>query len=57
MPLDACQDRSHIICRTPPVLQDIQAQFAGAVDIRMKHLADEFDPWWFVWILLFEVHD
>ena len=57
IPLYAGQNRSHIIRRTPPVLQDIQAQFSRTVDVWVKHLADEFDPGWFVRILLFKVHD
>lgn len=57
MPLNACQNRSYIICRTPPVLQDIQAQLSRTIDIRVKHLADELDSWRFVRILLFKVHD
>jgi len=23
----------------------------------MEHLADELDRWWFVWVLLFEMHN
>lgn len=57
MPLNACQNRSHIICGTPPVLQDIQAQLSRTINIRVKHLTDEFDTRWFIRILLFEVHD
>lgn len=56
MPLNACQNCSHIIRRTPPILQDIQAQLAGTVHVWVKHLADEFNSWWFVGVLLFEMH-
>lgn len=57
MPLNARQNCSHIIRRTPPVLQDIQAQFPRTVNVWVKHLADKFDSRWFVGILLFKVHD
>ena len=57
IPLNARQNRSHVICRTPSVLQDIQTQLSGSVDIRVKHLADEFDARWFIRILLLKVHN
>jgi len=54
--LDACQDCRHIVCRTPSILQDIQAQFARGVYVGMEHWADELDGRWFVWILFLEMH-
>ena len=39
--LHARQDRRNIICRTPTVLEDVQAQFAVMVDVGMEHLADK----------------
>lgn len=56
MPLDRSENGRHIVRRTPPVLQYVQTQFAGAVDVWVKHLADELDPWRFVRVRLFEVH-
>lgn len=57
LPLNTRQDRRNIIRRTPPVLQDIQAQLPSGVDIGMEHLADELDRGWLVWVLLLELHD
>jgi hypothetical protein len=57
IPLDTRQDGRHIVCWTPSVLQDIQAEFSCRVYVWMKHLTDEFDGRRFVWVLLFEVHD
>lgn len=56
-PLDTRQDSRHIICRTPPVLKNIQAQFASGVYVGVEHVADEFDSGRFVRVLLFEVHN
>lgn len=56
-PLYASQYGRHIISRTPSVLQDIQAKLACGVDIRVEHLADEFNSWRFVRVLLLEMHD
>lgn len=56
-PLDAGQNGSDVICRTPAVLEDIQAELARGVDIWMEHLADELDRGGLVGILLLEVHD
>ena len=55
-PLNRRQNSSNIIRRTPAVLQDIQTQLPGAVDVRVEHLADELHPRRLVGVLLFEVH-
>lgn len=52
----ASQDCGHIIGRAPSILQDIQTQLAGAIDVGMEHLADEFDARWLVGVLLLELH-
>lgn len=57
LPLDTSEDRRHVICWAPTVLQDVQAKLAGAVHIGVKHLADEFDAGRFVGVLFLEVHD
>ena len=56
LPLDAGEDRSHIVRRAPSVLQYIQAQLSSAVDVGVKHRADELDSWRFVGVLFFKVH-
>ena len=56
-PLHTRQDRRHIVCRTPSVLQDIQTQLSCTIDVRVEHLADELDSGRFVGVLFFEVHD
>lgn len=55
-PLNARQHCSNIVRGTPPVLQDIQAQIAGGVDIRVEHGADEFDLRRLVWVLFLKMH-
>lgn len=57
VPLNTCQDGCNIIRGAPPVLQDVQAQLARSVYIRMEHRADELDRRRLVGILFFEVHD
>lgn len=57
VPLDACQDCGHVVCRTPSVLQNVETQFAGSVYVGVEHLADEFDLRWLVGVLLFELHN
>jgi hypothetical protein len=57
LPLYRRQDSSNIVRRTPAILQDIQTQLAGAVDVGVEHLRDEFHPRRFVGVLFFEVHD
>lgn len=54
--LNTGQYGSHVISGTPAVLQDVQTQLAGAVDVRMKHLANELDARGLIGVLLFEVH-
>lgn len=55
-PLDAGQHRCYVVCRTPSILQNVQAQFTGGVDVGMEHLADELDGRGFVGILFLELH-
>ena len=57
IPLNTGQDCRHIVRWAPSVLQDVQAQFTGSVYVRMKHLTDELDRRWFVWILFLKVHN
>lgn len=56
-PLNTRQNRRDIIRRTPPILQNIQAQLPSIINIRMEHLANKLDARRFVWVLFFEVHD
>lgn len=56
LPLNTRQDGGNIICWAPAVLEDIKAELAGSVHIRMEHLADEFDTGRLVGILFLEVH-
>lgn len=48
--LDARQDRRHIIRRGPAVLQDVEAELAVGVDVRMEHAREEFDSGRLVWV-------
>lgn len=56
LPLNAGQDRRHVIRRTPAVLQNIETQLARAVNVGVEHLADEFDLGRLVRVLFLEVH-
>jgi hypothetical protein len=56
LPLNTRQNGSHIVCWAPSVLENIEAEFAGAVDIGMKHLANKLDAGRFVGILFLKVH-
>lgn len=56
MPLDTRQDSRHIICRTPSVLQNVQAQLSRSIDIGVEHLADKLDRRRLVWILFLKMH-
>ena len=56
VPLYACEDGCHVICRAPAILKNIQAQLAGGVDIGVEHLAYELDSRGLVGILLFKMH-
>lgn len=57
LPLDTGQDCCHIVCGAPSVLQDIQTELPGVVDVGVEHLTDELDAGRLVGILLFKVHD
>lgn len=56
-PLDTCQDRCYVVCRAPSILENVEAKFACAVDIGVKHLANELDAGCLVWVLLLEMQD
>lgn len=56
LPLDTSEDGGHIVCRAPSVLENVKAQLASTVNVGVEHLADEFDTWRLVRILLLEVH-
>lgn len=57
IPLDAGQNSSNVVCRTPSILQNVQAQLAGGVYVGVEHLADKLDLGRLVGVLLFELHD
>jgi len=54
--LNGSEDGGNVVRWTPAVLQDVQAQLAGAVNVWVKHLADELDAGRLVRIRFFEVH-
>lgn len=54
--MDTGENGGDIICWTPPILKNIEAQFTGTIDIGVEHLADEFDARGLVRVLLLEVH-
>ena len=56
IPLDTGQDCCHVVRWAPTVLKNVQTQFSGPVYVWMEHLANKFYAWWFIWVLLFEVH-
>lgn len=56
-PLNAGQDCRDIVRRAPPVLQNVQAQVSVLVDVRVEHLAYEFDDRGLRRILLIESED
>lgn len=56
-PLHARQDRGDIVGGTPAILENVETQLAGVVDVGMEHLRDEFHAGRFVGILLVEMHD
>lgn len=57
VPLDAGENRSDIVRGAPSILQDIQAELARGIYVGVEHLAEEFDLWRLVRVLLFELHD
>ena len=56
LPLYTGENGSDIVCRAPSVLQYVEAKLSSAVDVGMKHGADELDSRWLVWVLFFKVH-
>lgn len=57
LPLNTRQNCRNVVCWRPPILEDIQAQFACAVNVRVKHLANKLDAGRLVRVGFFEVHD
>lgn len=55
--MDARENGGDVVCRTPSILQDIQAELAGGIDVGVEHLADKLDLRRLVWVLLFELHN
>ena len=56
VPLNTRENSSYVICRTPPILENVQAKLARGIDVWVKHLANELDGGWLVRVLLFELH-
>ena len=56
LPLNACQNSGHIVGRAPTLLENVQAELAGSVDVRVEHLANKFDARRLVGVLFFKVH-
>ena len=54
--MNGSEDCGNVICWTPPILQNVQTQLTGAVDIWVKHLADELDAGRLVRIRFLKVH-
>lgn len=57
VPLDTRKNSGDIISGTPSVLEDIEAQLARGVHVRVEHLTDELHKRRLIWILLLELHD
>lgn len=57
VPLNTCENSRHIVSRTPSILEDIKAKLARSVDVGVKHLTDEFDGRWLIWVLFLKLHD
>lgn len=57
LPLDTRQDGGDVVRRAPTVLQYVEAEFAGAVDVGVEHLRDELHAGGLVGVLFLEVHD
>lgn len=57
LPLNTGQYGSDIVCRTPPILQYIQAQLARVIYVWMEHLTDELDSRGLIRVLLLKMHD
>lgn len=55
-PLNACENCGHIVSGTPAVLQDVQAKLSGGVNVGVEHLANKFDTWRLIRILLLKMH-
>lgn len=54
-PLDAGQDGGDVVRRAPSVLEDVETDLAGGIDVRMEHLGDELDTWRFTRVRFFEL--
>ena len=53
--LDGGEDGSDVISRAPPVLQDVQADVAAGVDVRVEDPVGELDDGCFVRVVLVKV--
>lgn len=56
VPLDTGKNSRDVVCGTPAVLEDIETEFAGGVNIGVEHLADELDRRRLIGILLLKMH-
>lgn len=52
--LNGGKDGRDIICRAPPILQDIQTDATICVNIRVKHFWHKTNCRWLVWVFLGE---
>lgn len=43
--LNTRQDGGNVVRRAPSVLEDVQAELAVRVDVRVEHAAEELDRW------------
>ena len=55
-PLYAGKDGGNVVGGAPAVLQDVETELAGGVDVWVEHLRDELDSGRLVGVLLFEMH-
>ena len=46
--LDRRQNRGDVVRRRPPVLKDVETEFAIGVHVRVEHAREELDRWWLV---------
>ena len=52
--LNARKNGSNVICWTPSILENVQAELAICVDVRMEHSREELDSRGFIWIVFVE---
>lgn len=56
VPLNTRQDGGYIVGGAPSVLQNVETELTGSVDIGMEHLTDEFDARRLVGVLFLKIH-